>query len=158
MSKQGLDAWIKGVLHYGDHLPGDTEHPLEILVLRGHLLVEEEFRKLVQSRFMKPEVFDLSRFPFSSLVRLAHALYGDELPQWLWDRAKELNTIRNSTAHNLQNEMLRPQIERFIEKFRKLDAATFEHVSPSLPGQLAYCLAHLHHTILRLRHLPGNGA
>ena len=48
-----LDAFLDGLSRYASCLPADDEHPLEILILRGHLLIEEELRQLVALKFIK---------------------------------------------------------------------------------------------------------
>ena len=152
MSDLELDAVLNGLLEYTKFLPGNKKHPIEILVLRGHLLIEGELRGLIQAKLQRPKVFDLYNMKFSTTMRLAEALYGDTVTNWIWEATKQLNTIRNSLAHNLTDDTLLPQIKRFITFFKNRDPKTFEFVKSTVQEQLAYCLADLHHEFLKVRH------
>jgi hypothetical protein len=145
-------ALFEGMLEYAKFLPGKKKHPLEILVLRGHLLIEREIHALIAAKFVRPKVFDPGRYFFSDIARLAEALYGDSVPEWVWKETKDLNTIRNSLAHNLIDDTLRPRVERFVGRFKDRDPKTFKYVGETVDKQLAYCVAHLHHELLRIRH------
>ena len=50
MSDSELEAFVSGLLEYADVLPGDKKHPVEVLVLRGHLLIERELRRLIEAK------------------------------------------------------------------------------------------------------------
>jgi hypothetical protein len=147
------DPFLDGLLEYALTLPGNKKHPLEILVLRGHLLIESELRGLILAKLQRPTTLDLDNMRFSTAMRTAEALYGDAVVDWIWEAVKQLNTIRNSLAHHLTDDTLMPRIKRFIESFKKRDAGTFEYVNNTIPEQLAYCLAHLHTELLRARHV-----
>lgn len=148
-----LRALFDSILEYAKFLPGKKKHPLEILVLRGHLLIERELHALVVEKLARPKVFNPGRYFVSDIMRLAEALYGDAVPDWVWKDIKELNTIRNSLAHNLVDDTLGPRVERFISRFKERDPKTFKYVGEGVPKQLAYCIAHLHLELLRFRHL-----
>lgn len=145
-------AIFNGILEYAKVLPASKKQPLEILVLRGHLLIEREVRCLVLKKFVRPRAFDLEHLFFNDVARLAEALYADALPDGIWEDIKQLNVIRNSLAHNLVDDTLAPRIKRFIARFKERDAKSFRFVRDTVPEQLAYCIATLHHELLRIRH------
>ncbi|GAA0241533.1 uncharacterized protein MP3633_2115 [Marinomonas primoryensis] len=35
-------------------------------------------------------------------------------PEWLWKQVKELNSIRNKLAHNLNYESIEPRVNSFV--------------------------------------------
>lgn len=145
-----LDAFLEGLSRFAKHLPAEQTFPVELVVLRGHLLLEEELRALVRAKFLKPKAYDLRETKYSTLLRLAHALYGDQLLEWKWCVAHEFNVLRNSLAHQLEDEMVEPRIERVLKLYRANDK-DFAFVEKTDLSQLAYCFADLHTTLLRLR-------
>ena len=152
MSDPELDAVLNGLLEYTKVLPGNKKHPIEILVLRGHLLIERELRGLIEAKLQRPTAFDLDNMKFSTTMRLAEALYGEAVADWIWGSIKQLNTIRNSLEHHLNDDTLVPRIERVVESFKSRDPKTFKYVKNTMQEQLAYCLADLHHELLKARH------
>ena len=74
------------------------------------------------------------------------------MPDWIWEDVKELNTIRNSLAHHLMDDTLEPRIGRFVSRVQDRDKKTFAFVEQTVPRQLAYCIAHLHHELLKAGH------
>ncbi len=143
-----LDRILSGILEYASFLPRKKKYPVEVLILRGHLLVEREIHRLVREKFQRPKVFELSRMPFRAVLLLAEALYGSNIPDWVWEDTKELNTIRNSLAHHLKDDMLTPRIKRFISRFHQREKKTFAFVDKDITRQLAYCIASLHNELL----------
>jgi len=141
MIDPSLEAQLDGILEYARFLPGKKKHPLEILVLRGHLLIEREVRALVLAKFKREKAFDLGRLFTSDVARLAEAIYGDAIPDHTWEDFKQLNIIRNSLAHNLVDDTLAPRIRKFVARFKERDPKTFKFVKelhcPSPPRVLA---------------------
>ena len=99
-----IDNFLQDLIKYAKYLPPGEKHPLVVLVLKWHLLIEEELRQIVIKKFVDKDAFDLNQTKFSMLLRLSKALYGDELEKWEWDIAHQLNTVRNSLAHSLEDE------------------------------------------------------
>ena len=141
---------MNGLLKHGRHLPANKKHSLEVLVLRGHLLIERVVFRLVEEQFRKPKVFDLSRMPFAVVLRLAEALYGSEVLDWVLEDTKQLNTIRNSIAHQLTDDTLAPRIKRFVSRFESREKKIFAFVGNTVNEKLAYCVASLHSEFLKI--------
>lgn len=150
MATDNIDEFLRGLIRYAEHLPGNRKFPIEVLVLKGHLLIEEELRSLVQAKFVDPGAYDLERSKYSSLLRLARALYGAALPQWKWASAKAVNEMRNSIAHRLENDEVERRLEELCRGFEGSDSA-FVHVERDKLKQLAYCLSAIHSSLLALR-------
>lgn len=145
-----LDAFLDGLSRFGKYLPADETFPIELIVLRGHLLIEEELREIVRAKFVNPNAYDLRETKYSTLLRLAHALYGDSIPEWKWRVAHEFNVLRNSLAHHLEDDTVEPRVERVVKLYRANDK-DFAFVEKTDLSQLAYCLSDLHTTFLQLR-------
>lgn len=146
-----FDDFLDGLSRYGSFLPADDDHPLEILVLRGHLLIEEELRKLVMKKCAKPELFRLhDRTPFRGLLTLCEALYGSAIPSWLWTVLRDLNQVRNSLAHRLEDQGVRAGVAGILKVYEECDP-TYSHVEGGLLERLNYCLSSAHVELLRAR-------
>ena len=145
-----IKEFLDGLLRYAEHLPGDKEIPFEILVLRGHLLIEDELREIVKAKFVQHDAYDLQQTKYSSLLRLAQALYGDAVPEWKWNAAQEINVIRNSIAHRLKDETIEPRLNRLFRTYRE-NYDTFAYTEKEPLRKLAYCLSDVHVSFLKIR-------
>jgi hypothetical protein len=94
---------------------------MTLLLLNGHLLVEELLRQLVDKALIKPAALEDARIEAYQRICLAEELCYDQAPAWLWDALKKLNSIRNKLAHNLEPTGLQDKIDDFqayVEKHR----------------------------------------
>ena len=89
---------------------GDTS----LIVLKGHLLVEEQLLKALKAKSVLPDAIDDANLRFFSLLHMVKALYGDDDNAWLWNCIAKLNTIRNDYAHDLEPAQIDQKIESFI--------------------------------------------
>jgi hypothetical protein len=145
-----LDAFLDGLSRYASFLPADDGHPLEILILRGHLLIEEELRQLVALKFIKPTAYNLSEKKFGALLSLGEALYGPEIPEWVWRVARTLNGVRNSMAHELEARDVKAGVDGILKVFEARDS-TYAYAEGNVLGKLNYCLSAMHVELLRAR-------
>lgn len=137
----------------GKFLPADEDFQLEVVLIRGHLLIEEELKELLQKPSVKPKVSSktLKRTGFSAKVRLAQALYGDALPDWEWGAILEVGALRNSIAHRLEDEMFEPRIRRLLQDLKAKDSRFAYVESDDLTEGMKYCVSQLQASLLRLR-------
>ena len=93
--------------------PEDADETL--IILRGHLLIEQKVRAFIDHRLINPDAFRAANYTTYQCICLAEAfcLPGED-PKWLWDRVKELNTIRNRMAHKLAPDDVKQKIESFV--------------------------------------------
>jgi len=146
-----LDDFLDGLSRFASFLPADDEHPLEILVLRGHLLIEEELRNLVMKKCAKPDVFRFQdRTSFRGLLTLCEALYGPAIPTWLWTVLRDLNQVRNSLAHRLGDQGVRAGVAGILKIFEERDP-TYAHAEGGFLERLNYCLSSAHVELLKAR-------
>lgn len=148
--KEEIKEFLDGLLCYAQFLPGGKDIPFEVMILRGHLLIEEELRKIIKSKFIEPGAYDLQQTKYSALLRLAKALYGKALPVWKWEAAQEVNVIRNSIAHHLKDETIEPRLGRLFRSYQKHDD-TFACAEKDSLKRLAYCLSDIHISLLKIR-------
>ena len=104
--------------HLMKHFPFKGQ--LDLIVLKGHLLIEQLLWQFVDTRVEYPnalEPFKDPNRPFSPkiLVRFAQSLDKNEEFAWVWKAIRDLITIRNSLAHRLEDEKLDKKIENLAE-------------------------------------------
>ena len=125
---------------------------LTILLLKGHLLVEELLRQLIDSSLMKPSALKDARLETHQCICLAEALFHDRSSTWIWDALRKLNGIRNKLAHNLEPPGLDSKIvdfQQFVETNRN-KAPGLRSVLKGHPIRLA--LGDVHTELLILLH------
>ena len=70
----------------------------ELVILKGHLLIEEQLRQLIDERVQNPKALNERRIDFSHCVSLAKAFFPEGHDPALWKSLEELNTLRNLLA------------------------------------------------------------
>lgn len=96
ISSRTTDAFRKFVLklpHTGDPT---------LVVLKAHLLLEEQLRLLVDERMLRPEALQTAELECNQIICLAEALTGDALSPAMWAALRKLNKLRNDLAHQLE--------------------------------------------------------
>lgn len=96
-----------------DHLPEKDADPV-LIILKGQLLIERLVRNFVLSRLPNPEAFEKVQFTAAHCIVIGESMcLKNQEPEWLWKQIRELNTIRNKLAHNLDYESLEPRVNNF---------------------------------------------
>jgi hypothetical protein len=101
MPKTDLDIAYERFLSY---LPTDGD--LALLILKGHLLVEEQIIFLIKNRIPKSDAIKDAELTAHQKICLAEALVsetGGRVDIWLWPAVKKLNKLRNDIAHKLSD-------------------------------------------------------
>lgn len=93
---------------------------VELVLLKGHILIEEQIRTLIDRRLRNP---DALREPNAELechqaIHLAKAFFPPGYQLELWKTLAKLNKMRNDIAHNiLPRESLSSRITAWIDSF-----------------------------------------
>lgn len=91
---------------------------ITLIVLKGHLLLEEQLNGLVEVMVRSPEVlFQGERlFTFYQKIRLVESLLGksNTNSDSIWLNIEKINEIRNKLAHKLDIPELEDKIDKFI--------------------------------------------
>jgi len=97
-----------------DHLPSEEADPV-LIILKGQLLIERLVRKFILSRLPNPEAFDKAQFSAAHCIAIGESMcLNKKEPEWLWKQVRELNSIRNKLAHNLDYEAVEPRVNTFV--------------------------------------------
>ncbi|MGX9934810.1 hypothetical protein ACVFVO_05455 [Advenella kashmirensis] len=84
------------------------------VILKGHLLIEEQLRAITRSSVSNPEYFDDAKLTFYSALRLARAVAGHFNDGACWVAAERLNSVRNRIAHNAEPNINQAPLDRFF--------------------------------------------
>ena len=91
---------------------------VELVLLKGHLLVEEQIRLIIHRRLRNPDVLTEanSRLETHQAIQLARAFFpADHMPE-IWISALKLNRLRNDIAHNLwSKESLTDKVAAWVK-------------------------------------------
>ncbi len=91
-----------------------------IIILRGHLLIEELFDYIIFDYLKNPSAIDDARFTFFQKMRLVQGIFGYR-DEFTWRPIEALNRLRNQIGHTLPNEQFINQIDVVLKIFFKED-------------------------------------
>lgn len=114
ITERQLDAFERflSVLPHGQ----DTE----LVLLKGHLLIEEQVRTLVDKRLRNPAALHEANATLEchQVIHLAKAFFPLGHQPELWQAVAKLNKMRNDIAHNiLPSGSLNDRISAWVETF-----------------------------------------
>ena len=91
---------------------------IELVLLKGHLLIEKQVRLLLHRRLRNPAVLleANSSLEAHQAIQLAKAFFPpDHLPD-VWTAVQKLNKLRNDIAHNLWSKSaLADKVEAWVQ-------------------------------------------
>lgn len=131
------------------HLPHYQE-PATLILLKGHLLVEELLRGYINRELPNPSAFKHDHFPFSKVLMLCRALTPPTVNSWAFDGAKKLNEVRNEVAHKLESQDTK--LDAFVSLVEQ--HVTDSVFPPKERGEARLCMAvtDLHNELSRVLH------
>jgi hypothetical protein len=94
------------------HFPRTDDATL--IILKGHLLLEEEINNLLHEMLPNPEALDGLQINFFTKTQFARALIKNEALDTILDAAEKLNRLRNRLAHNLEPSGVEAAIRDFV--------------------------------------------
>jgi hypothetical protein len=102
---------VAGMMTEGSHrehfinLIGQLESDDEaLIILKGHLVVEERITAVIEKFVFHPEHLEKARLSFAQKVALARCLSRDESGNSVWELIEKLNSLRNKLSHSLDGE------------------------------------------------------
>ncbi|WP_446808969.1 hypothetical protein ACH50O_17155 [Methylomonas sp. 2BW1-5-20] len=87
---------------------------LDLVILKGHLLIEEQIKEIVRQRLLNPSALDITRMNCHQAICLAQALLPRGHQEEFWMATKKLNELRNNIAHKLTPTECELKINEFI--------------------------------------------
>lgn len=99
---------------------------LIVVILRGHLLVEEMLRRILQKHAVDPAALEDARLTFFQVLRMVQAIAAHPGRVDLWKELEQLNRIRNILAHQSEPTDIEKTVDAFLEDFTQRPASTPE--------------------------------
>ena len=85
---------------------------LALVVLKGHLLLEEQLERILGKFLFHPEYLEGANLRFAQKVALARCMSLDEHANSLWELVLAVNGLRNELAHALNSEKRQHKFDR----------------------------------------------
>lgn len=112
MTEKQIDAFRR----FLDFLPHDQD--LTLVILKGHLLIEEQIRQIIAERVKRPQILYTQkgryRIGFYLATYIAEAFFLKKREPWLWEAVRKLNTVRNAIGHSVEPRGLDNNIDDFV--------------------------------------------
>jgi hypothetical protein len=106
----------------------NTTRDVDLLILKGHLLVERFLTSLIESYCFKPEFLDDAKLSFFNKVKLTRCFVMHPMPDdSIWDNIERLNRLRNEIVHKWKTK----KREKLIRNFLTYRAKEHEKVDPN---------------------------
>lgn len=106
--------------HFLEHMPND-DADVALIVLKGHLLIEQRVHEFIAERILAPNALDGARLTSHQAISLAESLcLPNEEPQQLWALLRRVNSLRNALAHNLEPKDIENRISGLVGEYSKL--------------------------------------
>lgn len=90
----------------------------ELVLLKGHLLIEEQIRALIDHRLQNPQALKEANAKLEThqAIQLAQAFFPPGHMVEIWRAVSKLNSLRNTIAHSIQKkESLADRIEAWVQ-------------------------------------------
>ena len=105
----------------------------ELVLLKGHLLIEEQIYKIIDERLINPSALKDARITSYQAICLAQSFFPSDFKPWLWGALIKLNSLRNKVAHNIELSGMNDSIDHFVNSYpwghseTEDKVAAFEH-------------------------------
>lgn len=109
------------IFRYDKYMP--EVHDLTLIVLKGHLLVEELLVDLANDALPHPQYLEDAKLSFHNLACIVRAAIPQKSNDPRWRLIFSLNALRNDLAHKLESSKRQARLD---ELFRILDSVAPE--------------------------------
>jgi len=140
-------AEMKKILRMVKHIIPHRD--ITLIILKGHLLIEELMFDQAASAMRDVSALKLSRLSFIKLFHLTKALFGYSNDRRLCRAIEKLNSLRNELIHHLEVTKLQTLVEAFLRPCEEM----MERISPtpeSLDSRMRAALAFVYGTLLNI--------
>ena len=100
-----------------------------LVVLKAHLMIEEQIRQIVDERLKNAEALRDARLDCHQCICLAQSFFSPEFQPWLWASLKKLNRIRNDIAHSVAPAGLQHRMDDFVKTYPSGDWGKADEVA-----------------------------
>jgi hypothetical protein len=100
-------------LDFMAHMP--TGDDLVLIVLKGHLLIEQQLERIIQTIVAHGQMIDDDQFGFALKCALARAMCWSQEKNPIWDFIGALNALRNDIAHSLGSDKTERRLKKALD-------------------------------------------
>src|SRR5258708_6758278 len=93
-----------------------------LVVLKGHLLIEELLDSIISTFVFHPEFIGADNLGFAQKLSIARSMSLDEHENAMWELATKLNSLRNELAHKLDSPKRAAKTRSVIDLYFRLSA------------------------------------
>ena len=105
---------------------------LSLIVLKGHLLIEERLFGLAELALPHPQYLKRIRnLPFSTLAYFVRAAVREKSNHACWELIPALNSLRNDYAHKLEPPDLQKHLQKLFQIDRRIETYPTQPVDKS---------------------------
>lgn len=138
------------------HMPNYQESA-ELLMLKGHLLIEKVLRFYIDRILTNPSKFKHEDFSFGKVLVICQALTSIEVNTWVFEAAEKLNIARNEIAHGLNLQKSEKKINDFISFVEKQAINSVVPPEERNETRLYLAISDLHQELLYVVHNSKKG-
>ena len=95
---------------------------LALVVLKGHLILEEQIDRIVEKFVFHPEFLEKAELRLFQKVMLARSMSLDEHDNSMWDLLLTINSLRNELAHSLESDKRTRKCEKLRSQYFNIRA------------------------------------
>ena len=114
---EARDAMMRRIEQHFGHMDETV-----IVVLKGHLLIEEALDTIISGFVFHPEFIQSANLRFSHKLAIARAMSLDEHENEMWEIASSLNNLRNELAHSLHSPKRQAKTQTVLDLYFRLAA------------------------------------
>lgn len=87
-------------------------HELELIILRGHLIIEEILIKIISDFVFHEEFIKKIKLTFEGRINVARSISLDNSKNSMWNLMLSINEARNHIAHNIDSSKSEIKIDK----------------------------------------------
>ena len=88
-----------------------------VIILRGHLLVEDLMDEFIAANLRDPNVIKNARLTFFQKLCIVQGIIGSSSDGHMWGPIIALNKLRNTVSHSLPDETLSQKLDPVLKAF-----------------------------------------
>jgi hypothetical protein len=139
--EQALTEFDEGLKRF-DRLIPPTSDTL-VIVLKGHLLIEEQLQSLIEAAVRNPEVTREARLSFYQRLKFAQSIAGHFSKSLVWEATEALNSVRNRLVHLAEPAPTEELLSSFLQVCEKEERFSRARETPPGPHRLRAYIAHI---------------
>ena len=117
------------IFRYDEHMP-DTDD-LSLIVLKGHLLIEEMLIDIRDKLLPHAEYLDSVNISFNQLLHVIRSAIESKYDHKSWDLIIEFNRLRNKLIHNLEPPKLKILLTQLFNLYSQTQPSDEIHINKS---------------------------